>query len=399
MSLFRRSQPEHRDGEWTDGGGWGPIDGSTALTLSERGMLSLSYCYASVAHIADFGSTLPLKFFRADGDLRTPMKPPQLFARKITDGSIGHWLSQAFTSIAIDGNAVGLITEIDGMGFPTDVLWLPRRYYSVDDSRIGSPRWFINGTPVSPFDLVHIPWVSVPGRTLGLSPIEYFASSVNSGSSAQKFAGKWFKNGGFPPAIFKNSKQTFTEDQAAAVSAKLQTSIANGQPLTLGSDWDFTGVNIPPNQQAFIETMNLSATQIAAMYGIDPQEIGGPAEGGLLHYSTDEGRQIKRAQNVRKYIVKVEQVFNSVLPDRQRMAFDIDGSYRADMNTRFTAYNLGLSMGILSRNEIRVKEDLPPIPGGDDYTPQRLSAQQTPPSPDQAEPSARHLQILPKEEA
>lgn len=409
--LFGRRRQERRDGLWPDGGGWGPLDGSSAQTLSERRMLSLSYCYAAVAHISDFGSTLPLKFFRAQGDLRQPMGAPQLFARLQAAGRLGPWLSQMFTSMVVDGSAVGLVRDIDGMGFPSDVLWLPRRYYSVDDSVIGSPRWFVNGYPVREENLIHIPWVSVPGRTLGLSPIEYFAASVNAGSNAQNHASRWFKNGGFPPALFKNSKQVVPPDQAEAISERLQSRIAGGAPLVIGNDWEFEAVMIPPNQAAFIETMNASATQIAAMYGIDPQEIGGPAEGGVLHYTTDEGRQIKRAQNLRKYVVKVEQVLNAHLPAPQNVAFDIDASYRADMKTRFEAYQAALNMGILSRNEIRVKEDLPPIPGGDDYTPQTgnlpgsdkqpaaLSTPNPPPSADQPDDPARRLSIVSKEEA
>lgn len=407
MSLiFNRRAAETRDGTISDGGGWGPMDGSTALTLSERQMLSLSYCYAAVAHIADFGSTLPLKFFRSDGTERSAMKPPALFAQKMADGTIGAWLSQLFASIAVDGNAVGLITAEDGMGFTTDVLWLPRRYYSVDDSIIGSPRWFVNGHPISSRNLVHVPWVSVPGRTLGLSPLEHFAQSINAGANAQAHASRWFKNGGFPPAIFQNTAQTITRDQAKQISGQLQDTIAAGAPLTVGKDWSFEGIQIPPNQQAFIETMGLSAVQIAAMYGIDSEEIGGPAEGkGTLRYSTDEGRQIKRAQNLRKYLVKAEQVLNSILPAPQNVNFDIDGSYRADMATRFAAYQQALLMGILSRNEIRAKEDMPPIPGGDDYTPQTHLAgvspasDQTPPNADQSANSDRRLSIVSKEEA
>jgi hypothetical protein len=48
--------------------------------------------------------------------------------------------------------------------------------------------------------------------------------------------------------------------------------------------------------------------------------------------------------------------------------FNVEGLLRADSVTRSNYYNSSLNNGWMSRNEVRAKENLPPIEGGDTYT-------------------------------
>jgi HK97 family phage portal protein len=372
--------------------------GDPSRGVSEYRAFSLSYVYAAIKHIVDFGTTLPLDFTREDGDLRQPISPPQLFGTLKGSGELLPWLGQAMSSLLIHGNAVGLKLGLDGYGNPTQILWLPRWRYSVDDSILGAPRWFVNGEPTSPQDLIHIPWITIAGRTLGLSPLEHFAMTVNAGLNAQRFGARWFKNGGFPSSVFKNTRQVLPPGAAEEVAAKLQRTIDRGRPLVTGSDWDFTPVTIPPNQAAFVETQKLTADQIAAIYGIDPTEIGGQPPGSLT-YSTDETRQIKRASNIQPYLVRLEHGFSSLMPAKQVVRFNTDAHIRADVKTRYEVYQLGLAMGIVNRNWVRANEDLPPIPGGETYADPSAQPQLSAPAANQQQDGTRRLSLIHEENA
>ena len=46
---------------------------------------------------------------------------------------------------------------------------------------------------------------------------------------------------------------------------------------------------------------------------------------------------------------------------------------RGDIEKRFASYKIGRDIGAYSANDVRAKEKMPRIEGGDDYTPLRSS--------------------------
>jgi HK97 family phage portal protein len=385
MSLFFR-KPEQRavtSLPWNYGGTLGGV-------VSQERALALTPVYAAVRHITDLGSTLPLKGYRRIGDSRQPMPGlPKLFADLETLGLLVPWLSQGISSFVIRGNAVGMIAATDGFGFPTNVVWVSMDRVFVDDST-GAGQWYIDGRPVSRLDIVHIPWLTVPGRTLGLSPIEYYARTINAGLDTQQYGADWFKNGGVPPGTFKNTAKTVSAEAADSISERLVSAIKRRRPLVHGSDWEFKAIAIPPEQAQFIETQKLTANQIAAIYGLDPTEVGGEAANSLT-YTNEEHRQTNRLANIRPYLTRFERVFASLLPDRQYVKFNGDAIVRADIKTRHEVYKIQNEIGLLTVNEQRALEDLPPIEGGDVRVP--AQTKQQPPD------AARRLSVIPNQEA
>jgi HK97 family phage portal protein len=349
----------------------GPLSSGT---VSQDRALHMGPVFAAVRHITDYGSTLPLKSYRRiSEDERAAITLPKLFSDLRTDERLVAWLSQALASLVVRGNAVGYKVATDGFGYPTSITWVSMDRVHVDDNS-GVGRWYIDGREVSRSELVHIPWVCVPGRTLGLSPIEYYAATINAGLESQSYGNDWFGHGGFPPAVFQNTQKTVSPEQSASIRARLSASMRSREPLVTGNDWTFTPVNIPPDQAQFIETQKLSANQVAAIYGIDPTEIGGTAPNSLT-YSTEETRQINRAANMRPYLHRFEEAFASWLPLRQFVKFNTDATIRIDTKTRHEVFEIQRRIGLRSLNEQRVIEDLPPIPGGDVYVPAPVQQQ------------------------
>lgn len=385
MSLFFRKTEQRSvtSVPWNYGG-------DMRTTVSQETALALTPVFAAVRHITDLGSTLPLKGYRKNGEDRQPLQTlPKLFADLESLGLLVPWLSQGFSSLSIRGNSVGLITATDGFGFPTNVVWISMDRVWVDDST-GVGQWYIDGRRVSRLDLVHIPWITVPGRTLGLSPIEYYASTINSGLDAQSYGANWFKNGGVPPGTFRNSQKVIDRDDADKISARLVSSIRKGQPLTYGADWEYNPISIPPGEAQFIESQKLNASQVASIYGIDPTEIGGESANSLT-YSTEEGRARKNLANIRPYLTRFERAFASWLPNRQYVKFNGDAIVRADIKTRFDVYKIQNEIGFATVNEQRALEDLPPVEGGDVRVP--VQVKQQPPD------AARRLSVIPNQEA
>ena len=333
-------------------------------SVSVESAVRLAPVYAAVRHIVDFISTLPLDTYRMNDDGTRTQLPtlPLLFRNQNAVGmpGAGQWFGQAAYGLVTQGNAVGWIVDVDGMGFPSNVRWLKRDSWTFNEQ---TKQWYVLGQPVSSSQLVHVPWIVPIGHTLGLSPIEHFATIVKAGLSAQEYADVK-RGGGLPPTVLKNTAKVLTPDQATAARDRAVSAFTSGKPFVTGNDWDLSITTIPPNQAQFIETMKLTADQIAAIYGVDPREIGGEATESLT-YSTDESRSLNRANNIRPYIVRLEDAFNRLIPLKQYIKLNVDATIRTDIKTRTDIVGAQILDGRLSVNEARALDDNGPVAGGD----------------------------------
>jgi HK97 family phage portal protein len=336
-------------------------------SASQSQALSLGAVYSAVRLLAQSVSTLPVKAYRRAGDARVPMSSlPQLFELLVTDGQLVPWLHRCVTSGALRGNAYGYVISRDGFGFPTVIDWLNPQWV-VPDDRPDSPNpggWLVNGRPVPRQDIVHIPFFTLPGERLGMSPIAAYARTLGVGLQAQAYAVDWFGAGGFPPGTFKNTEQTINQEQADIIKARLGSAMATKQPLVYGRDWDYTPVKVPPEEAQFVETMKMTTNQIAAIYGIPPEMIGGES-GSSMTYANVEQQQINFVMfTLRPWLVALETAFSALLPDRQYVRFNSDALIRADLMTRWRVNEIRLRVGAANIDEIRAQEDQPPLPNG-----------------------------------
>jgi len=371
-------------------GGYG-LGASTAL--SQDRALTLAPVFAAVRILAGTVSTLPLKPYRRVGEDRIPMQSlPQLFGQLSDAGELVPWLHRCVASLALRGNAYGLITARDGFGFPTRIDWLNPSDVDVDDYRSTiRPVWYWKGREVPQEDIVHIPWFPVAGRVQGLSPIAAFAMTIGVGINNREYGSTWFANGGFPPGTFKNTQRELTSEQSDAIKARLRGAILTRSPLVYGSDWDYNAISVPPNEAQFVEAARMNANDIAAIYGLPPEDIGG-SRGGSLTYSTVELNQLDRTLALRPWLVALEHKFGALLPERQYVRFNADAIVRTDLKTRWEVNQIRVQMGVANKDEIRAQEDLPPLPNGQGQAygppPAPAPAPQLPPAPEQP-PSAR----------
>lgn len=340
---------------------WFGLGGDGSHQVSNDTATRLTPVFAAYRHIVDYVSTLPVDTYRQNGTQRQSAPTPQLLANQDTEGGPGlvSWLGQAAYGLAT-GNAVGWITKTDGFGYPTDVSWLHWSSWSYDE---WTKQWYVFGQPVPASQLLHIPWIVPPGKKLGLSPIEELAAVITAGMSSQEYA-DLKRGGGIPPAILKNSEKTIDPEVARTAQARAAQSFAKGEPWVTGKDWDLSLLTIPPNQAQFVETLKMSANQVAAAFGIDPTEVGGQAANSLT-YSTEELRQINRAANMKPYLTRIERGLSRYLPSKQYLKLNVDANMRVDAKTRTEVLGAQIADGRVSVNEARELDDRSPVPGGD----------------------------------
>jgi HK97 family phage portal protein len=361
-------------------------------TVSADQALGLVPVFAAVRLLASQVASLPLQAYRKTGDTRARIASPALFVHPSVQGTLYDWLHRCVTSLALRGNAYGLITQRDRDQYPTMVEWLHPDDVFVDDRQASgpgsftNPTWYWQGRIIPAEDLIHIPWFTVPGRVQGLSPIGACAATISTGISAQNYTADWFDNGAVPPGEFRNTAKTINQDEADIISARLTAAIRRRRPLVYGNDWEYKPISVSAHEAKFVETLKMNATQVAAIYGIPPEMIGGEA-GGPLTYNTVEQNSLNFLKfTLRPWLELLEGAFYRLTPRPQYVKFNIDGLLRSDLTTRMSAYTTSRNIGLNNIDEIRALEDLPPLPNGrgQDYTPLEILAKQAGPQPVQA---------------
>lgn len=349
---------------------------ASSSSMSAERALRLAPVYAAGRILCSNLSAAPIRQYRQAGDAMQQLPLSSLFVQPSVQGTTHDWIWRCVASMAYRGNAVGYITSTDYYEYPTGVEWLnPDWVHVTDDLPSGpgsftDPIWRVLGEVVPAENLVHIPWFTLPGRVWGLSPLGAFASTVRTGLAAQDYTEQWFESGGVPPGTFKNVNQKVDQTDAAIIKARLVEAIRSRQPVVYGKDWDYNAITIPAHEAKFVETMRLTATQIAAIFGVPPEMIGGET-GGSMSYSSPEQREIELVQlSLLPWMTKLESHFSSLLPRGQTIRFDADSLIRVDPLTRWGIWERARLIGAMNIDEIRGKENLAPLPdgAGQDYT-------------------------------
>jgi phage portal protein BeeE len=124
--------------------------------------------------------------------------------------------------------------------------------------------------------------------------------------------------------------------------------------------------------------MRLTATQIAVVYGIPPEMIGGETGKSMTYHNVEQHGINFVSFSLRGWLDKLEAAFSQLTPNGHTVQFNPDGLIRMDSAARFQMYAIQRKIGFANINEQRAKEDLPPITEdmGDDYTPLDVMVQE-----------------------
>ena len=362
MSLFFRAAEQRAV---TSVEGWGRGD-DAALGSSMSSALSVVPVFAACRLISDSIATLPLQAYRKTGDVRPPIALPAVFD---TETRI-EWVQQALMSLLLRGNAYGLVVARSDDGTPKRVQWLNPERVDIDEAGT-KPVFRYNGTVVPDVDMKHIPAYAMPGTVKGLSPIGACSMLADTGAATQKMMRDWFAGRGIPGVTAQNTSKVLSAAEAETVSDRLRARMRTGQPFVHGSDWDINFMSLPADDAGFVSSAKLNATQVATIYGIPPEMIGGET-GSSLTYSTVEMNQHNLAAlTLRPWLAKLEQEFSSWIYRPRYVRFNVDAMIRVDVKTRYDIHQIAREIGMRNVDEIRALEDLTPLPDGQgqDYNP------------------------------
>jgi len=207
----------------------------------------------------------------------------------------------------------------------------------------------------------------------GLSVIGQAAEELGLSIQASKFASKFFKNGAIPASVLKHPK-SLTDPEIDRLKASLEEfrGADNAQKMLLLEDGMlYERIQMTSVDAQLLQIMELTQYDIAMRFGVPPHMIG------LTSKTTSWGSGIEQigsafvAYTLQDYLTMwQESIRRDLLGDNDPkvyVRFNPAGLIRGDIKTRYAAYAVGRQWGWLSVNDIREKEDMDPIDGGDIY--------------------------------
>lgn len=223
----------------------------------------------------------------------------------------------------------------------------------------------------------HIPGLSFNGIT-GLSPIGLNRETIGLGIATVTLASSFFGNGAWPGAIIKrdSDKSIGVKPLSREAGAKL---VADLEEKLQGADKAFgiallrdgmelqQMVSMPLKEAQFVEIRKLTRIDILGIFDVPPSKIHDMEHGTFNNSEQEDISWVK--DSIRPSTVRIEQSAKAkFFPDQPLfLRHNLDGLLRGDLKTRYTAYSIGRQWGWLSINEVREKEEMNPIEGGDEH--------------------------------
>lgn len=369
MGLFRRAAPEQRKFSADDVLAMmndRRRTGTMPPVVTTDSAMRLSAVWACIRLLAGLGSTLPLDQQRRRDGLTVDVPRSVLFDRPQPGVTLSTWLYQVWSSLLTAGNAYGLVTSVGANGYPTTVELLdPSVVQWRADERDG---WVVTVDrqdmaryPEGP--LWHVPIFTMPGAPYGLSPVQHAKQTIAGGLSAERFGTDFFTGGGTPNAILYSDTE-LTQEQAQGIkSAFVGSTAGNREPAVMGAGLRYERISVAPDEAQFLDQQRFTVEQIARIYGIAPEMIGGATSGSSVTYANREQRAADFLTfGLMPYLIALEDGLSSLVPGPNRVKFNLDGVLRSDLKTRYEAHAVAITSGFLTVDEVRQIEDRPPLP-------------------------------------
>ncbi len=211
---------------------------------------------------------------------------------------------------------------------------------------------------------------------VGLSPISFARQSLSTAMAAEEQAGAQFANGvridGFLQTditLDADQRKQFKEN----IVAPYQGSGNAGGLMLLEGGFKFVPGSFSPEDSQFLQTRSFHVEDLCRWYRMPPGLIGHTEKSSSLPTAW-EGQMISfNTLTLRPYLQRIEQAISrALIPAAKRGQFKaefvVEGLLRADSEARSKFYQIMVQNGLMTRNEVRRLENLPPLGGGDQLT-------------------------------
>lgn len=212
--------------------------------------------------------------------------------------------------------------------------------------------------------------------TTGFAKLDFMRVTTDEIFKAQQSASKIFGSGGKPTGVLMvdNVLRKDQRDSIRASFGEMASGASTGRLFVLEANMKYQQLGISPEDQQLLESRQFGVEEICRWFDVPPV---------LAHHSnvTTWGSGVEQIMDgwyklsIRPVLVAIEQAITKrVLTPRQRVSmsveFNFDALLRGNAKDRAELHSKNVQNGIMTRNECRQLENLPPISGADELTAQ-----------------------------
>ena len=343
--------------------------------------MQLSTVWACVRLLSESVSTLPLKLYRRlpDGS-RAPATDHPLY-RLLCRVPNSEMTPQRFmllvvASICLRGNAFVEKKMLAGRIIALVPL-LPQcmRVKRQDNGRL-KYTYTENGVErdIPEKTLMHIRGFGLDG-VCGMLPVTTGKEIFGSAMAVEEAAAKVFAQGMQASGILTSDK-VLTPAQREQLRSSLGSFMGSknaGKIMVAEAGLKYQGITMNPEAAQMLETRSFNVEEICRWFQVPPFMVGHMDKQSSWAASTEVQNLHFLTNCLRPLLVNIEQeIARCLIGDLDSeeffVEFSVEGLLRADSAGRSAYYNSALDHGWMNRNEVRRKENMPPIPGGEVYT-------------------------------
>lgn len=352
---------------WRD---WFGINNFTGQNVTVNSTLQLGTAWACVRLIAETLSTLPMFLYIEDSEgTRKPATRHTLYGLlhhqpNATQTAVMFW-QLVIACLLLWGNAyvekrrnAGYIIALEPL-LP-EFISRENNTWWYDDPKRKTRR------SIADDDMWHIPAFSMDGD-FGISPVSAGANVFGSAMAADRAAADTFRNGMKASGII-NVDQFLKKDQRDIVRQHVKEVSEKGGYFVLEKGVGFQQLNMNPQDAELLMTRHFNVEEICRWFRVPPFMVGHSEK------STSWGTGIEQQMIgfitfvLRPWAVRIEQSIKLNLLtalERQKYSaeFVMEGLLRGDSASRAAFYSVMTQNGIYTRDNCRVKENLPPMGG------------------------------------
>ncbi len=207
----------------------------------------------------------------------------------------------------------------------------------------------------------------------GYSVVELAANSIGLGLATEHYGAKTFSNGAAPAGALSHPENLSPEARKRMADdwENIHRGIDRAHRVAIleeGVTWQAVG--LPNDANQFLETRKLQVTDMARWLRLPPHKIGDLDRATFSNIEEQQLDYVSSALNA--WLIRWEQAVLTqlMLPEERARYFPehlVDALLRGNTAARYQAYAIGRQWGWLSANDVRDRENMNPVDGGDAY--------------------------------
>ena len=219
-----------------------------------------------------------------------------------------------------------------------------------------------------PYDILHVVGPSADGM-LGEAAIHRMRDLIGMELELQEFTSRFFANNCRPAGVLSMPGRLSAEgaNRLREAFARVHSGAQNaGRVAILEEGLKYDAISTNAKDSDLDSMKKFCRQQIAAAFNVPSHRVGD--NDGVSYSSAEQANAVFVQSTLAGWAARLEQEVNRKLLKRgddvtTRISFD--DLLRGDMSTRFSAYAVAVTNGILTPNEIRAREGLPAVEGGE----------------------------------